>query len=115
MRLYRLHLGRDAKRGFYEHPAHPATKYFVDDSAFQIWLDTCASSVFDGFTVTETTGYWKGQKESSFVFEVLETEYKADTTKKVDYLRRSYIRWFNQDDVLVYVLEVDAPLWAAGS
>lgn len=33
--------------------------------------EALAAAHFDGFNITETTGYWKGQREDSIVIEII--------------------------------------------
>ncbi len=37
-------------------------------------IEDLVSQYYDGFTIFETTGYWKGVKENSLVIEILQTE-----------------------------------------
>ena len=34
------------------------------------WLHSLIGEFFDGFTVYNTTGYWRGKREKSIVFEI---------------------------------------------
>jgi hypothetical protein len=62
---------------------------------------------FDAFNITETTGFWKGQREDSIVIEILAADGYA---LKVDALAGELRRELQQEAVLVTAHDVDSKL-----
>ncbi len=64
------------------------------------------SRVFDGFTIYQTTGYWKGAKEASLVIEIITK--KAD--KRIAMIAKSIKNYNKQQAVLVQVVKASSKL-----
>ena len=70
--LYKIYIGANNKTGQVEQKKAVAL----------------ISSVFDGFTITKSSGYWKGKPERSVVIE-LETEDKHGVMSLIQKLREA--------------------------
>jgi hypothetical protein len=60
---------------------------------------------FDGFNITETTGYWKGQREDSIVIEIIAP---GSDSLKVEALAGELRRELQQEAVLVTATEIES-------
>jgi uncharacterized protein DUF3574 len=56
---------------------------------------------FDGFTILEGVGYWRGQRELVTVFEILAPNATGLETLKVQDLAQKLARAFGQESVLL--------------
>ncbi len=68
-------------------------------------IEELVSQYYDGFTIFETTGYWKRNKEKSLVIEVLQTEPEG-IYFNIRTLCESIRRENNQESVLLTEQEV---------
>lgn len=67
------------------------------------WICQLVSQHFNGFSVTEQIGYWRGKKEKSLCIEII-----ADAGGTMHYISRivKAIQGYNkQNEVLVYRIE----------
>lgn len=62
-------------------------------------------NLFDGFTVIDVEGYWKGAAEESIIIEIM-AEGTARNISKVETLARCIKRLNDQDAVLVTETEI---------
>lgn len=58
---------------------------------------------FVGFNITETTGYWQGQREDSIVIEIIAND---DEALKVEALANEIKRELQQEAVLVTATDI---------
>lgn len=66
-----------------------------------------AAAHFDGFNITETAGYWKGQREDSIVIEIIAP---AADALKVEALAGELRRELQQEAVLVTATDTETTL-----
>lgn len=82
MKQVRMYLGRNI----------PGTNKGVTPEEFSIFLYSIVTPIFEGFTVYEATGFWKGQ---------------AENTSEVNSIASAYRKQFMQESVMVTLQEVD--------
>ncbi len=71
----------------------------VYEAEFREWLRDVVDAVFDGYTITEAEGKWKGESENSYILTFITStlvEYK-----QIIAIANSYKSTFSQDSVLV--------------
>lgn len=85
MNTYRLSLGRNI-----------GLDGFVTQEAFDKFLNETVASIYDGFTIIEAQGFWKGMREKTTIIEIL-----TDNTAGINIIARAYAKQFSQDAVLV--------------
>jgi hypothetical protein len=85
MKTYRLYLGRNI-----------GTDSTVSDEAFDAFLGDTVAPLFDGFTITQAQGFWKGTRENTTIIEIL-----TDNEAGIGIIARVYASRFSQDAVLV--------------
>ena len=61
-------------------------------------IERAANNYFQGYTIFEGVGYWKGSKEKSLLLEVVDKPSKLETIKK---LASEIKRINNQEAVLI--------------
>lgn len=64
-------------------------------------LARLAGEYFDGFTIIESVGYWKGQQEKSVIIEVV-----TENSLYINLLVQDIISVNNQVEVLSYAIEL---------
>ena len=64
------------------------------------------SGYFDGFTVFETTGYWKGCQEQSLCIEIMADSYDISVPGKINALSQAICLGNEQESVLIQELDV---------
>lgn len=88
----RIYLGRNV--GPMEAPL-----YTVDQHQMDEFLNGIVAPSFDGFTVLEGYGYWKGQREKVVIVEIIHDGGK-DSTALVLFIAETYAARFSQDCVM---------------
>lgn len=86
MNIYKLYCGRNI----------PASEKKVTDKEISQFLEN--QKYFDGFTIWNSTGYWKGEREDTIVIEIV-----TDDTKSVYSLAKDYKSKFNQESVMIVI------------
>jgi hypothetical protein len=81
----------------------PNSDQTVSDIDFKKFL--ASQNIFDSFTIYNGNGYWKGEYESVFIVEILKT-----TLDKAENFAQLYAEKFNQEDVLIKEILVNAKL-----
>ncbi len=71
----------------------------VYEAEFREWLRDVVDKVFDGYTITEAEGKWKGDSENSYVLTFITST--LEEYKQVIACANSYKSTFAQDSVLV--------------
>ena len=88
MQTYQLFCGRDIPSGGH-----------VDDNTFQYFLEYVVNPMFDGYTVTDVQGMWKGVSEDTKCLSFCTDEYN-----KVLAIANEYKQLFAQDSVAIQTL-----------
>lgn len=70
-------------------------------------IERLASKCFDGFTLFDTIGFWKGKKEKSICIEIIGT---FQDYKQVKFLANTIKRINSQQSVYVTKERIDAEL-----
>ena len=69
------------------------------------WIEKQVGYSFDGFSVIEQTGYWKGKRESSLCIEIV-----TDVTiRPIQYICQQICQHNEQESVLLQ--ELDCNVW----
>ena len=71
----------------------------ITELEFKTFVENNISRYFPGFTVTDSTGYWKGGEEKSYCVMILHEGIKV-TDKLIEKIRKEYKELFNQESVL---------------
>lgn len=72
----------------------------VTDSAWAVFLREVVSSRLEGFTFWSAEGAWRGNREPSFVLEIIHPEQSPGTDSAVAAIIVEYKRRFSQESVL---------------
>lgn len=72
----------------------------VTDSAWAVFLREVVSSRLEGFTFWTAEGAWRGNREPSFVLEIVHPEQSTGTDSAIVAIIGEYKRRFNQESVL---------------
>ena len=72
----------------------------VTDSAWTVFLREVVGARLDGFTFWTAEGAWRGNREPSFVLEVVHAERSASADSAIVAIIGEYKRRFNQESVL---------------
>jgi hypothetical protein len=86
MQTYRIFLGRNIGTEGQK----------VSKQQFDQFLTAVVSPIYNGFTISEVQGFWKGAREATTIIEVL-----TDNEAGINIIAREYARIFSQDAVLV--------------
>ena len=70
----------------------------VTDEMFNDFLIENVQPVFDGFTILESIGYWKGTTETTKVLIIIDSELTETIVNKI---RDTYKNTFKQESVFV--------------
>ena len=88
MQTYQLFCGRDIPSGG-----------VVDDKSFNSFLEMHVNTAFDGYTVSNVMGMWKGTPEITNCISIC-TDRQADVLK----IAQAYKELFEQDSVAIQTL-----------
>lgn len=80
----------------------------VTDSAWAVFVRDVVGARLDGFTFWTADGSWKGNREPSFVLEVVHAERSASTDSAIVAIIGEYKRRFSQESVLRVVTNARA-------
>ena len=70
------------------------------------WICELVSQYFNGFTVFEATGYWKGCQEQSLCIEIMTDSYDISAPSKINALSQAICLGNEQESVLIQELDV---------
>jgi Protein of unknown function (DUF3574) len=76
----------------------PSSTDTVSDSELTEFLENVVSKHFQGFTLTQATGYWKGEKEEMFRLEIIA---EIEDYEKIQIIALHYKNQFKQDSVMI--------------
>lgn len=79
----------------------------VSDAAFKLFMVQYLDKHFKCYTITESTGTWHGQSEKCFVFSVITSEF-YESLEKIKEVAEAYKAGFDQESVLIDIIEVNA-------
>ena len=88
MQTYQLFCGRDIPSGG-----------TVTDQSFSSFLELCVDRYFDGYTVSDVQGMWKGKPEATKCISICTDKYQD-----VLYIAEQYKDLFEQDSVAIQTL-----------
>lgn len=69
-------------------------------------IEKIVSELFDGFTVIESTGYWRGQREISLIIEILDTGL-VNVAERIEFIAEKIKKINDQESVLVTKHEIE--------
>lgn len=95
----KLYLGRSRKSGL-----------AVTDRMLDEFIQRHVSPNFDGFTLYNATGFWKGTTESTVVLELIHDPEDEIRTCVIENIAEAYVIIFDQDAVLRVDRQVDSHL-----
>jgi Protein of unknown function (DUF3574) len=77
----------------------------VSDAEINGFIHEVIVPLFDGFSVSNVQGYWRGQSEDTVVFEIISDTYLAPV--KIQTIAEKYKLRFDQESVLVTSTDVN--------
>ena len=92
------------------HPAAPAASHptSVTKEMFDAFVAEVVCTKFDAFSISTQTGFWKGEREETFVLTVIHD--RSDSTMaQLEELAAIYKERYNQDEVLINSLAAPGP------
>lgn len=75
----------------------PNCKSGVTWADFKDFCEVCVDYLFQGYTLTQSEGVWKGEREDCIVFTVIGT---SEDAERVRTIARDYKYCFSQESVL---------------
>ncbi|NBX50788.1 DUF3574 domain-containing protein [bacterium] len=73
----------------------------VSTSMFKSFIENEVANRLDGFTITEGQGYWKGQRERTFILTVIHSYEDVGIKVACEEVAKAYKSQFRQEAVLV--------------
>lgn len=80
----------------------------VSNAMFADFVDNVVSDLLPGFTITNGTGYWQGEKEVVRILTVISDDDDRQTLSVCNLIAEMYKRQFRQQSVLVNVQQTAA-------
>ena len=100
--LVKIYFGRNLN--------NPYRQEELTNEEFNSFLQNEVVPLYEGFTINEAIGFWKGQQEKTFVIEIL-TNHGIETERKIEHISRTYVSRYNQEAVMITRQEVKSTLY----